>query len=115
MKQILNRLINHETISTEEAKKVIVNISNDMYNPSQYHKALVNSGRWLLYRNDPRRKANNKTTFQLDSQSPNITLKEHLSKEKRFLNIVNSNNETQIDKFQLQVNERLHTLEQLKN
>ncbi|GAA4270692.1 anthranilate phosphoribosyltransferase [Hyunsoonleella aestuarii] len=35
MKQILNRLINHETISTEEAKKVIVNISNDMYNPSQ--------------------------------------------------------------------------------
>ncbi|MFS4482138.1 anthranilate phosphoribosyltransferase [Hyunsoonleella sp. 2307UL5-6] len=35
MKDILNRLINHETISTEEAKQVIVNISNDMYNPSQ--------------------------------------------------------------------------------
>lgn len=35
MKQILNRLINHETISAEEAKQVIVNISNDMYNPSQ--------------------------------------------------------------------------------
>lgn len=35
MKQILNRLINHETISTEEAKQVIVNISNDMYNPSE--------------------------------------------------------------------------------
>ena len=35
MKNILNRLINHETISTEEAKQVIVNISNDMYNPSQ--------------------------------------------------------------------------------
>ncbi|MGC1203280.1 MAG: anthranilate phosphoribosyltransferase [Flavobacteriaceae bacterium] len=35
MKDILNRLINHETISTEEAKQVIVNLSNDMYNPSQ--------------------------------------------------------------------------------
>lgn len=35
MKDILNRLINHETITTEEAKQVIVNISNDMYNPSQ--------------------------------------------------------------------------------
>ncbi|MBC3757395.1 anthranilate phosphoribosyltransferase [Hyunsoonleella sp. SJ7] len=35
MKDILNRLIDHETITTEEAKQVIVNISNDMYNPSQ--------------------------------------------------------------------------------
>lgn len=35
MKDILKRLINHENISTEEAKQVIVNISNDMYNPSQ--------------------------------------------------------------------------------
>ena len=35
MKDILNRLINHETISSEEAKQVIVNISNDIYNPSQ--------------------------------------------------------------------------------
>lgn len=35
MKHILNKLINHETLSTEEAKQVIVNISNDMYNPSQ--------------------------------------------------------------------------------
>lgn len=35
MKDILKRLINHETISTEETKQVIVNISNDMYNPSQ--------------------------------------------------------------------------------
>ncbi|MCL5130451.1 MULTISPECIES: anthranilate phosphoribosyltransferase [unclassified Algibacter] len=35
MKHLLNRLINHETLSTEEAKQVLVNISNDMYNPSQ--------------------------------------------------------------------------------
>jgi anthranilate phosphoribosyltransferase len=35
MKDILNRLINHETLSTAEAKQVIVNISNNIYNPSQ--------------------------------------------------------------------------------
>tara|TARA_R110002073_G_scaffold57778_4_gene146667 strand:+ start:74821 stop:75813 length:993 start_codon:yes stop_codon:yes gene_type:complete len=35
MKQILNRLINHETISKEEAKQVLVNISKGSYNQSQ--------------------------------------------------------------------------------
>ncbi|MBT8266072.1 MAG: anthranilate phosphoribosyltransferase [Bacteroidia bacterium] len=35
MKQILNRLINHESISSEEAKQVLVNISHDQYNQSQ--------------------------------------------------------------------------------
>lgn len=35
MKQILNRLINHETISKEEARNVLVNISNGAYNQSQ--------------------------------------------------------------------------------
>jgi anthranilate phosphoribosyltransferase len=35
MKNILNRLINHEILSKEEAKNVLVNISNESYNPSQ--------------------------------------------------------------------------------
>jgi len=35
MKKILNRLINHESISTEEAKQVLVNISKGEYNQSQ--------------------------------------------------------------------------------
>ena len=35
MKKILNRLINHESISSEEARQVLVNISNDKYNQSQ--------------------------------------------------------------------------------
>lgn len=35
MKEILNRLINQETISKEEAKKVLVNISKGDYNTSQ--------------------------------------------------------------------------------
>ncbi|RZT00174.1 anthranilate phosphoribosyltransferase [Aquimarina brevivitae] len=35
MKELLNRLINHETISKEEAKRVLVNISKGDYNQSQ--------------------------------------------------------------------------------
>lgn len=35
MKPIIQRLINHETLSKEEAKTVLVNISNGQYNPSQ--------------------------------------------------------------------------------
>jgi anthranilate phosphoribosyltransferase len=35
MKTILNRLINHESLSKEEAKAVLVNISSGQYNPSQ--------------------------------------------------------------------------------
>ncbi|MFV0540989.1 MAG: anthranilate phosphoribosyltransferase [Aestuariibaculum sp.] len=35
MKALLNRLLNHETISSEEAKQILVNISNGIYNPSQ--------------------------------------------------------------------------------
>ena len=35
MKHILNRLINQESISTEEAKQVLINISNGDYNQSQ--------------------------------------------------------------------------------
>ncbi|GAB2767211.1 anthranilate phosphoribosyltransferase [Salinimicrobium soli] len=35
MKELLNRLINHETISKEEARAVLVNISSGAYNESQ--------------------------------------------------------------------------------
>jgi anthranilate phosphoribosyltransferase len=35
MKNILNRLINHEILTKEEAKNVLVNISSGSYNPSQ--------------------------------------------------------------------------------
>lgn len=35
MKNILNKLINHEVLSKEEAKNVLINISSSEYNPSQ--------------------------------------------------------------------------------
>lgn len=41
MKNILNRLINHEILSKEEAKNILVNISNGIYNPSQIASLLT--------------------------------------------------------------------------
>jgi anthranilate phosphoribosyltransferase len=35
MKHILNKLINHEVLSKQEAKDVLINISSGQYNPSQ--------------------------------------------------------------------------------
>lgn len=35
MKTILNKLIQHETLSKSEAKAVLINISTSQYNPSQ--------------------------------------------------------------------------------
>ncbi|MDX1783668.1 MAG: anthranilate phosphoribosyltransferase, partial [Aequorivita vladivostokensis] len=35
MKQILNRLINHEQLNKDEARSVLVNISEGKYNQSQ--------------------------------------------------------------------------------
>ncbi|WP_298899569.1 thiamine pyrophosphate-dependent enzyme [uncultured Psychroserpens sp.] len=56
----------------------------DMKNPSQYHKAAVNSGQWLLYRNDPRREENNLNAMQLDSDYPSIRIQDYLKLEGRF-------------------------------
>jgi anthranilate phosphoribosyltransferase len=41
MKNILNRLINHEMLTAAEAKEVLVNISNGSYNPSQISSFLT--------------------------------------------------------------------------
>ena len=56
----------------------------DMKHPSKYHKAAVDSGQWLLYRNDPRRADKNLNTFQLDSNMPSIKIQDYLNLEKRF-------------------------------
>jgi len=56
----------------------------DMTHPSQYHKAAVASGQWLLYRNDPRRATQQLNPFQLDSDAPHMPLQEYLRMEGRF-------------------------------
>ncbi|WP_396589505.1 4Fe-4S binding protein [Allomuricauda sp. R78024] len=63
----------------------------DMKNPSQYHKAAVASGQWLLYRNDPRRVAKGYNQMQLDSEAPAIPIQDYLRLEKRFAKIFDDN------------------------
>ena len=81
----------------------------DMKNPSQYHKAAVDSGQWLLYRNDPRRIEKGLNSLQLDSKLPTIPIENYLVKERRFNKLL-KNNQTIFNTFirqnQNQVNKR---------
>lgn len=56
----------------------------DAKNPSKYHKAVVGSGQWLLYRNNPDLRGNGLPTLQLDSDIPYISIAEYLKMEGRF-------------------------------
>ena len=47
-------------------------------------KAAVDSGHWILYRHDPRRKDNGKNPLQLDSKAPKLPLGDYLYKETRY-------------------------------
>jgi pyruvate-ferredoxin/flavodoxin oxidoreductase len=48
------------------------------------HKAAVDSGQWLLYRFDPRRREKGENPLVLDSKGPKIPLSEYLDLENRF-------------------------------
>ncbi|NAS11576.1 4Fe-4S binding protein [Poritiphilus flavus] len=81
----------------------------DMKRPQGYHKAAVNSGQWLLYRNDPRRILHGLNPLQLDSKAPSLSLEEYLKCEKRFSNLFRSTDEASartISQLQHQVNRR---------
>jgi pyruvate-ferredoxin/flavodoxin oxidoreductase len=47
-------------------------------------KAAVDSGHWILYRYDPRRKDEGKNPLQLDSKAPKIPIEDYLYKETRY-------------------------------
>jgi pyruvate-ferredoxin/flavodoxin oxidoreductase len=56
----------------------------DMAQGMEHQKAAVESGRWLLYRFDPRRTARGENPLQLDSRSPHRPLAEAMQGENRF-------------------------------
>lgn len=56
----------------------------DMKYPSQYHKAAVASGQWLLYRNDPSRNHKGNHPFQLDSPRPTLKIQTYFAMQRRF-------------------------------
>lgn len=86
----------------------------DMKNPSQYHKAAVNSGQWILYRNDPRKTQN----FQLDSDFPSIAIEEYLKLERRFSKLFNqrdANLKAQLKQYQDYINNRFNWFKNLSH
>jgi pyruvate-ferredoxin/flavodoxin oxidoreductase len=50
----------------------------------EQQKLAVESAYWPLYRYDPRRKAQGKNPFQLDSKAPKIALKDYAYNETRY-------------------------------
>jgi len=65
----------------------------DMKKPIQYHKAAVDSGQWILYRNDPRKENENKNPFQLDSEIPSMNIEEYILKQNRFDKLLSNKKE----------------------
>jgi len=47
-------------------------------------KLAVDSGAWILYRYDPRLKAEGKNPLQLDSREPKVDIKDYMYNEVRF-------------------------------
>jgi pyruvate-ferredoxin/flavodoxin oxidoreductase len=56
----------------------------DMARGMEHQKLAVESGRWLLYRHDPRRAARGENPLQLDSRTPRRSLQEAMEAENRF-------------------------------
>ncbi|WP_350288082.1 4Fe-4S binding protein [uncultured Croceitalea sp.] len=86
----------------------------DTKNPSQYHKAAVASGQWLLYRNDPRRAEQNMNPFRLDSKKQTLRIKDYLKTELRFQNPLLTQNST-LESIQESVDKKYKYYENLSN
>lgn len=66
----------------------------DMKTPSKYHKMAVESGQWLLYRNDPNRAEKGLATLQLDSDAPSIGIEKYFQMENRFKHVFETDPKT---------------------
>ncbi|NOZ29980.1 MAG: pyruvate:ferredoxin (flavodoxin) oxidoreductase [Chloroflexi bacterium] len=88
----------------------------DMAKGLDQQKLAVETGYWLLYRYDPRRKAEGKNPLQLDSRAPKRPLKDYIYNEARYRMLVRSNPEVAeqlLQKAQEAVEEHWHKYEQL--
>ncbi|MEB3311305.1 MAG: pyruvate:ferredoxin (flavodoxin) oxidoreductase [Snowella sp.] len=65
----------------------------DMKTAMNYQKEVVDSGRWLLYRYDPRLMEQVKNPLQLDMRSPKLTVEQTMYRENRFKMLSRSNPE----------------------
>ncbi|MEM9163445.1 MAG: 4Fe-4S double cluster binding domain-containing protein, partial [Cyanobacteria bacterium P01_F01_bin.4] len=63
-----------------------INMSSAMH----HQKAIVESGRWLLYRYDPRRRATGQNPLVVDSRAPKLPVEQSMYAENRFKMLVHS-------------------------
>jgi pyruvate-ferredoxin/flavodoxin oxidoreductase len=66
----------------------------NMKTAMQNHKALIDSGEWLLYRYNPMREAEGHNPLMLDSRKPKIPVERFLDMENRFKMLTKSDPET---------------------
>jgi len=81
----------------------------NMTTAMQQQKAAVDSGRWLLYRYDPRRTERGENPLQLDMRSPRYPISTSMYNENRFKMLTRSNPEaakTLLEAAQSDVNTR---------
>lgn len=62
----------------------------DMSSAMRHQKAVVESGRWLLYRYDPRRRSAGENPLIVDSRAPKLPLEQSMYAENRFKMLVHS-------------------------
>ena len=62
----------------------------DMATAMHHQKAIVDSGRWLLYRYDPRRRADGLNPLLLDSRAPKLPVEQSMYAENRFKMLAHS-------------------------
>ena len=52
--------------------------------PLQHQKALIDSGQWVLYRNNPKNIDEGKNPLTLDSAPKKVTVEQYMNMENRF-------------------------------
>ncbi|MBE9137055.1 pyruvate:ferredoxin (flavodoxin) oxidoreductase [Nodosilinea sp. LEGE 07088] len=65
----------------------------DMATAMHHQKAIVESGRWLLYRYDPRRRAEGLNPLRVDSRAPKLPVEQSMYAENRFKMLAHSHPE----------------------
>ncbi|OKH18820.1 pyruvate:ferredoxin (flavodoxin) oxidoreductase [Hydrococcus rivularis NIES-593] len=88
----------------------------DMTTAMNHQKAVVESGRWLLYRYNPDLKKEGKNPLQLDMRSPKLPVGESMYKENRFKMLAKSKPEDAkrlLKEAQQDVDNRWHMYEYL--
>ncbi|MBD2692417.1 pyruvate:ferredoxin (flavodoxin) oxidoreductase [Anabaena catenula] len=90
----------------------------DMTTGLQQQKALVDSGRWLLYRYNPALQTQGKNPLQLDMKAPSESVEKSMYQENRFKMLTKSKPEVAkllLEQAQMEVNARWEMYQYLAN